>query len=96
MYIKIFNKHIFSSKIIFVKKIQIDLHHFDDLIDFMKTVRSFDSDINIIKGSIVYDAKSILAVISLSRTENLFVEIITYNTSEELRFCEEMKRFRKE
>ena len=42
------------------KKLMIRLDSIDTIREFAKYVVTFKSDINIIKGSVVYDAKSIL------------------------------------
>ena len=42
---------------------------YEDLKEFIKTTESFESDIDIVKGRYVVDAKSIMGIFSSSLTE---------------------------
>lgn len=75
------------------KKVKVNLNDFTKLKEFAHKVCSFESDVNIIKGSIIYDAKSILGVINISPTGDTYVEIISDNEEEVKRFIEEMSVF---
>ena len=66
---------------------------YNDLKEFIKTTESFESDIDIIKGRYVVDAKSLLGVLSLDFTQPTTVVIHSVNEDEIVRFYDEMKRF---
>lgn len=55
----------------------IDLDSMDDIKDFANLVVTYDSDINIYRGSNMYDAKSILAIFALDTNVPRYVEIIS-------------------
>ena len=71
----------------------IDLDSMDDIKDFANLVVTYDSDINIYRGSNMYDAKSILAIFALDTNVPRYVEIISDNQDEIARFKNDMKRF---
>ena len=66
---------------------------YEDLKEFIKTAESFESDIDIIKGRYVVDAKSIMGILSLDFSKDIFVKIHSSNEDEIVRFYDEMKRF---
>lgn len=76
------------------KKIKIKLNDFLTIKDFAQDIVTFESDVNIIKGSVVYDAKSILAVLSLDPTSSTYIEIISDNDTEIERFNDMMEKYR--
>lgn len=78
------------------KRIKVNLNGMDILRRFAGKVVTFQSDVNIIKGSIIYDAKSILAVVNINPTYDTYVEIVSDNESEINRFNEYMEEFRYE
>lgn len=71
----------------------IDLDSMDDIKDFANLVVTYDSDINIYRGSNMYDAKSILAIFALDANVPRYVEIISDDQDEIARFKNDMKRF---
>lgn len=71
----------------------IDLDSMDDIKDFANLVVTYDSDINIYRGSNMYDAKSILAIFALDTNVPRYVEIISDDQDEIARFKNDMKRF---
>lgn len=66
---------------------------YDDLKEFIKTTESFESDIDIIKGRYVVDAKSIMGILSLDFSKDISVVIHSNNEDEIAKFLEAMKRF---
>lgn len=71
----------------------IDLDSMDDIKDFANLIVTYDSDINIYRGSNMYDAKSILAIFALDTNVPRYVEIISDDQDEIARFKNDMKRF---
>lgn len=71
----------------------IDLDSMDDIKDFANLMVTYDSDINIYRGSNMYDAKSILAIFALDTNVPRYVEIISDDQDEIARFKNDMKRF---
>lgn len=72
---------------------KIKLNTFDKIKAFAQKVIKFESDINICKGSIVYDAKSIMGVMALDTSEYVEVEILSKDSDEIKKFKEEMGEF---
>ena len=66
---------------------------YEDLKEFIKTTESFESDIDIIKGRYVVDAKSIMGILSLYFSKDISVVIHSNNEDEIAKFLETMKRF---
>lgn len=66
---------------------------YEDLKEFIKTTESFESDIDIIKGRYVVDAKSIMGILSLDFSKDISVVIHSNNEDEIAKFLETMKRF---
>jgi len=75
-----------------VNSIKIKLKY-EDLKEFIQIITSFESNIDMIKGSYVIDAKSLLSVLSLDFTQPTMVVIHSVNEDEIVRFYDEMKRF---
>ena len=66
---------------------------YEDLKEFIKITTSFESNIDMIKGRYVVDAKSIMGIMSLDFTQPTMVVIHSVNEDEIVRFYDEMKRF---
>ena len=77
-------------------RIRINLNDFNVLRHFVHVVsQQFESDVNIIKGSKAFDAKSLLGVIDIAPDDvNTYVEILTKNQDEIARFNAAMEEFR--
>lgn len=73
--------------------VEIRLNKIEQIKRFAKKVCYFESDINIIKGHICYDAKSIMAIFAMDTSVGTKVEIISNDDEEIKRFIEEMKEF---
>lgn len=73
-------------------KIKIVLN-FNNIKEFINIVSSFSSDIDLIKGNYVVDAKSIMGILSLDFTRDTYVQIHSDNKEEIERFKNEMKRY---
>ena len=74
--------------------VEIVLNEFNKIKEFASVVCSFESDINIGKGMIVYDAKSIMALLTLETNKPVSVTIIPVNEKERLDFIKEMEHFK--
>lgn len=72
---------------------KIKLDTFDKIKSFAKKVTKFESDVNICKGSICYDAKSIMGVMALDTSEYVEVDILSDNNDEIEKFNKEMEEF---
>ena len=75
-------------------KIRINLNNIDDIKKFIKKATSFLSDIDVITDRTVVDGKSILALLSLDLSQDIFVRIISDDITENRKFDAEMEEFR--
>ena len=82
-----------KKELIVVNGIKIKLKY-EDLKEFIKTTESFESDIDIVKGRYVVDAKSIMGILSLDFSKDIFVKIHSNNEDEIIRFLDAMKKFK--
>lgn len=57
------------------KKLHIRIKEFSEIKEFARDITSFESDIDICKGSTVYDAKSIMAIFALGNLDDIYVVI---------------------
>lgn len=71
-------------------KIKLDI---SNIKKFVETVRDFPSDVDIISGKTVLDAKSLLAIYSLDVSKPLEVKIISDNKEEIRKFDAKMEEF---
>ncbi len=72
----------------------IKINDIEDIRKFANIVITFDSDINIYYNkNKYYDAKSILAIMALDISKPKYIEIISNNKDEIIRFKECMKEF---
>ena len=62
-----------------MKKYPIRLTNLEEATAFVKTANQFDCDMDICRGSIIIDAKSILGIMTLCSDTDL--ELIIYNNS---------------
>ena len=75
-------------------KIRINLNNIDDIKKFIKVATSFVSDIDVITERTVVDGKSILALLSLDLSQDIYVRIISDNIAENRNFDAVMEEFR--
>ena len=75
-------------------KIRINLNNIDDIKKFIKVATSFMSDIDVITERTVVDGKSILALLSLDLSQDIYVRIISDNIAENRNFDAAMEEFR--
>lgn len=77
------------------KSIKIYLNKISDIKEFAGIVTSFAQDVDIIKGSTVYDAKSIMGVILLGGADPVEVKIHAEDDDTEtiMAFIEAMSKF---
>lgn len=66
---------------------------YNDLKEFVRTTSSFESDIDIVKGRYVIDAKSLMGILSLDFSKNISIVIHSEDEDEIARFNETMKKF---
>lgn len=66
---------------------------YDDLKEFVRITSSFESDIDIVKGRYVIDAKSLMGILSLDFSKDISIVIHSENEDEIARFNETMKKF---
>ena len=52
-----------------------------------------ESEVDAIKGSQIFDAKSIVAVLNINRTEDFYIEILSDDSEEINHFYNLMKEF---
>ncbi|MEY8354536.1 HPr family phosphocarrier protein [Lachnospiraceae bacterium 54-53] len=64
-----------------MKKYPIRLRDIDEIAAFVKTVSQFDCDMDICRGSVVIDAKSILGIMTICTESDL--ELIIYENDDE-------------
>ena len=76
--------------------VEIKLNEFNKIKEFASVVCSFESDINIERGRIIYDAKSIMALFALGTYKPIKVTIIPINEKERISFINEMEYFKNE
>lgn len=74
--------------------IKINLNNFSNIKKFVQIAQSFYSDIDIVRGNVCLDAKSLLGVMALDLSENVYVKIISDDVAEKRRFDAEMEEFR--
>lgn len=75
-------------------KRSVNLNTNDKIEQFVNIMNTFDSSIDLIKGSKRVDAKSVLGVVALGVYEKVDVEIITADEDELVRFSKEVESFR--
>lgn len=72
---------------------KIKLDTFNKIKSFSEKVIKFESDVNIYKGSVCYDAKSFIGVMSLDTSEYVNVEILSNDNDEIEKFNKDMEEF---
>ena len=78
-----------------MNSLTIKLDTFEKIKDFAQKVVTFESDINLRRGSQYFDAKSILSVfVLLDMTKPVEVELISSDEEELIRFIDTMKVFK--
>ena len=74
-------------------EIKIKLSTPEDISNFMETVMAFHDDVDLIDGSKVIDAKSLIGVCSLDRNKVLKVRLLSDNTEAINEFAWLMERY---
>ena len=75
-------------------KVTINLNEVTKVNKFVNKVSKFESDIDIISGRYICDAKSLLAVFSYDLSKPVNIEIHSDNEEEIKRFNEVMEEFK--
>ena len=78
------------------EKIEIQLRTVEDAKRFVSAVTHFRSDVDLLAGRRVVDAKSILGVFSLSFLQNMYVRIISEDPEECEKFKKAMEEFKED
>lgn len=76
------------------KSIEINLNNPEKIKRFLQVVRTFMSDVDIMKGRVVLDAKSVMGVWGLNLSSPVFVSINSDNVEEIRKFDAAMEEFR--
>lgn len=76
------------------KEIKINLNDFAEIKKFINITRSFVSDIDVIRGKVTLDGKSLLGLMALDLSEDIYVRIISDDVTEIRKFDAEMEAFR--
>lgn len=74
-------------------KITIQFKSKADVQKFITKVNQLKSDINAYKGSVLFDAKSLVSMMSIGHYSDITLEIITDNEKEIAKFHRLMKEF---
>ena len=77
-----------------MEKIKINLDTSDKIKRFLKTTRSFESDIDIMTDRAVIDGKSVMGVYALNLSDNTYVNILSDDTEECEKFTMAMEEFK--
>lgn len=76
------------------KEIKINLNDFAEIKKFINITRNFVSDIDVIRGKVILDGKSLLGLMALDLSEDIYVRIISDDVAEIRKFDAEMEAFR--
>ena len=76
------------------KKIKINLNDVSKIKGFIRAVRGFEADVDIMTERAVVDAKSILGIYGLDLTQDTYVRIISDDVNENRKFETVMEEFR--
>lgn len=76
------------------KEIKINLNDFAEIKKFINITRSFVSDIDVIRGKVTLDGKSLLGLMALDLSRDIYVRIISDDIAEIRKFDAEMEAFR--
>lgn len=76
------------------KKIKINLNDVSKIKGFIRVVRGFESDVDIMTERAVVDAKSVLGIYGLDLTQDTYVRIISDDVNENRKFETAMEEFK--
>lgn len=65
----------------------------EETTEFINICSAYDSDINVLDGSIMLDAKSIVSMFGITNGKIVEVEMISNNKKEVERFVERIRKF---
>lgn len=83
-----------ENKMNLLTSVEIKINDIVQLKKFAVAVSQFESNVNIYKGRIVYDAKSIMGVIAIDTSNGVFVEIESDDEEEIAKFKNCMEEFK--
>lgn len=78
-----------------MEEILLKINNIEKVKKFVNTALEFNSDIDVVYGKYIVDAKSIMGVFSLDLSKNLVVRINSNDREEINKFYEVMKEFSK-
>lgn len=76
-----------------MNKLKISLHTAKQMTEFVNTCSKYECDINVYDGSVVLDAKSIIAIFGINLGKVIEVQAICSDESVISSFIEDMKKF---
>lgn len=76
------------------KKIKINLNDVSKIKGFIRAVRGFEADVDIMTERAVVDAKSVLGIYGLDLTQDTYVRIISDDVNENRKFETVMEDFK--
>ena len=76
-----------------MQKFIVNLNSINKIKEFSKDVSTFESDIDVVSGRYVIDAKSIMGLFSLDLSKPMPIVIHSDDDSELERFAEKMKNY---
>lgn len=65
----------------------------EETTEFINICSSYDSDINVLDGSVMLDAKSIVSMFGITNGKSVEVEMISNDKSEIEKFVERIRKF---
>lgn len=83
---------IFTRRLI-ENRMKIRLKTPEETTEFINICSAYDSDINVLDGSIMLDAKSIVSMFGITNGKIVEVEMISNNKKEVERFVERIRKF---
>lgn len=75
------------------KELRISLNEFSKIQKFNNIITNFESDIDLVRGRYVIDAKSLIGIYTLDLSKPIDVVINSDDDEEIIRFNEAMKEF---
>lgn len=74
-------------------KLKVKLNNYNNAKKFNELTNTFVSDIDVMKGRYIIDAKSLMGLFTLDLSSPIMVELHSEDTEEIERFAEVMKEF---
>ena len=65
-----------------MREMNLTFRNPDEVLDFVKTVEQYPFDMDLCRGSVVVDAKSLLGIMNLGFNQTVNLKIYSYDCSE--------------